>query len=258
MYYRLRSPWCLPLVAQNKARPQLGYKEIKSMVVDILKTDEGKKRWKKRSAADPGFLRRGGSMGMRMISAQSGDQIRMAVKDTLVSDEYKKEIEKIMTDPQFAGDFAKAINSEQAYALIKDPTYQKAIQDMLKSPDVMKSFLELTNTPDYRKQSMTVMQEAMQNPLFRMEVLELLKTVVKDELQPKVEKKNKAKDKAKKSKAVAAVKVAAKAAVKVKKAAAKAAAVKAPFRKIEQAPCEGACFIIWLVLSGSFKLSRDS
>ena len=130
---------------------------------------------------------------------------------------------------------------------------------MLKSPDVMKSFLELTNTPDYRKQSMTVMQEAMQNPLFRMEVLELLKTVVKDELQPKVEKKNKAKDKAKKSKAVAAVKVAAKAAVKVKKAAAKAAAVKAPFRKIEQAPAKGACFIIlWLVLSGSFKLSRDS
>ena len=52
-------------------------------------------------------------MGMRMMSAQSGDQIRMAVKDTLVSEEYKKEIEKIMTDPQFAGDFAKAINSEQ-------------------------------------------------------------------------------------------------------------------------------------------------
>ena len=200
---------------------------------------------------------------MRMISAQSGDQIRMAVKDTLVSDEYKKEIEKIMTDPQFAGDFAKAINSESKQLhmqLIKDPTYQKAIQDMLKSPDVMKSFLELTNTPDYRKQSMTVMQEAMQNPLFRMEVLELLKTVVKDELQPKVEKKNKAKDKAKKSKAVAAaVKVAAKAAVKVKKAAAKAAAVKASIPENITSSCEGACFIIlWLVLSGSFKLSRDS
>ncbi|MFD1903804.1 GerD family protein [Paenibacillus rhizoplanae] len=36
-------------------------------------------------------------------------------------------------------------------------------------------FLDLTKTPDYRKQSMTIMQEAMQNPLFRMEVLTLLK-----------------------------------------------------------------------------------
>jgi spore germination protein D len=33
------------------------------------------------------------------------------------------------------------------------------------------------------------MQEAMQNPLFRMEVLDLLKTVVQEELQPKVQKK---------------------------------------------------------------------
>lgn len=38
---------------EQSASPQLGYKEIKSMVVDILKTDEGKKRWKKRSEAGP-------------------------------------------------------------------------------------------------------------------------------------------------------------------------------------------------------------
>lgn len=131
-------------------------------------------------------------MSMRMISAQSGEQIRLAVKDTLVSEEYKKEIEKIMTDPKFAGDFAKAINTQSKQLhmeLIKDPTYQKSIEQIMKSPEVMKSFLELTNTPDYRKQSMTIMQETMQNPLFRMEVLELLKAVVRDELQPKVEKK---------------------------------------------------------------------
>lgn len=182
---------------EQSSSPQLGYKEIKSMVVDILKTDEGKKAVEEAMGGGSGSSGSGGTMGMRMMSAQSGDQIRVAVKDTLVSEEYKKEIEKIMTDPKFAGDFAKAINSESKQLhmqLIKDPTYQKSIQDMLKSPDVMKSFLELTNTPDYRKQSMTVMQEAMQNPLFRMEVMELLKTVVKDELQPKVEKKKQGKE----------------------------------------------------------------
>ena len=73
-------------------------------------------------------------MGMRMISAQSGDQIRMAVKDTLVSDEYKKEIEKIMTDPQFAGDFAKAINSESsgAYATDQGPNVSKGYSGYVK------------------------------------------------------------------------------------------------------------------------------
>ncbi|MEK3733354.1 MULTISPECIES: spore germination lipoprotein GerD [Paenibacillus] len=182
--------------AEQSSSPQMGYKEIKSMVVDILKTDEGRKAVEDAlsggSGGGTGGSAGGGSMSMRMISAQSGEQIRLAVKDTLVSEEYKKEIEKIMTDPKFAGDFAKAINTQSKQLhmeLIKDPTYQKSIEQIMKSPEVMKSFLELTNTPDYRKQSMTIMQETMQNPLFRMEVLELLKAVVRDELQPKVEKK---------------------------------------------------------------------
>ncbi|MOA63201.1 hypothetical protein D3C78_1888430 [compost metagenome] len=52
----------------------------------------------------------------------------------------------------------------------------------------MKMFLDLTQTSDFRKQSMTVMQEAMQSPLFKMQVMELLKTVVQEQLQPKLEK----------------------------------------------------------------------
>lgn len=126
-----------------------------------------------------------------ILPGQSSDQIRMAVKETLIAPEYKKELEKIMTDPKFAGDFAKAVNSQSKQMhmdLIKDPTYQKSVSEIMKSPEVMKMFLDLTKTPDFRKQSMTVMQEAMQSPLFKMEVMELLKSVVQEQLQPKVEK----------------------------------------------------------------------
>ena len=43
MYYRLRCRHgAYRLWHRTKLVPQLGYKEIKSMVVDILKTDEGK------------------------------------------------------------------------------------------------------------------------------------------------------------------------------------------------------------------------
>lgn len=174
---------------QSYAPPQGDYKEMKTMVVDILKSDEGKKAVEDALKGSGGSG--GGSSGMQMMTVQATDQIRIAVKDTITAPEYKKEFEKIMTDPQFAGDFAKAINSENKQIhmqLIKDPTYQKAVGDIMKSPEMMKMFLDLTKTPEYRKQSMTVMQEAMQNPLFKMEVMNLLKTVVTQELQPKVEK----------------------------------------------------------------------
>lgn len=59
----------------------------------------------------------------------------------------------------------------------------------MKSPEMMTMFLNLTKTPDYRKQSMKTIQESMQTPLFRMEVLNLLKKVVQDELEPKEQKK---------------------------------------------------------------------
>lgn len=172
---------------------QMGYKEMKTMVVDILKSDEGKKAVEE-ALSSSGSEGGGSSLSMKMMPMQTTEQIRVAVKDTITAPEYQKEIEKIMTDPKFAGDFAKAINKESKelhLQLIKDPTYQKSVEEIMKSPEMMKMFLDLTKTSDYRKQSMTVMQEAMQNPLFRMEVLGLLKTVVQDELQPKTDKKGK-------------------------------------------------------------------
>ncbi|MBA9087381.1 spore germination protein D [Fontibacillus solani] len=185
-----------------------GYKETKSMVIDILKTDEGKKAIYEAlsspqsssssgsegsaSGSEGSGSSSGGGTGIKMLmTPQSSDQVRMAVKDTITSPEYKKEIEKIMTDPRFAGDFAKAINSQSKQLhldLIKDPTYQKSINEMMKSPEMMKMFLDLTKTTDFRKQSMTVMQESMQSPIFKMEVMELLKTVVQEQLEPKLEK----------------------------------------------------------------------
>ncbi|UQZ33683.1 spore gernimation protein [Paenibacillus sp. PK3_47] len=177
---------------QSSSSGQMGYKEMKTMVVDILKSDEGKKAVEEALSSSSGSGGGTSTLSMKMMPMQTTEQIRVAVKDTITAPEYQKEIEKIMTDPQFAGDFAKAINKESKelhLQLIKDPTYQKSVEEIMKSPEMMKMFLDLTKTSDYRKQSMTIMQEAMQNPMFRMEVLGLLKTVVQEELQPKTQKK---------------------------------------------------------------------
>ncbi|AIQ65693.1 spore gernimation protein [Paenibacillus stellifer] len=177
---------------QSGSSQQFSYKEMKTMVVDILKSEEGKKAVEEAlsSSSSSSGTSGTGVISMKMMP-QANEQIRMAVKDTITAPEYKKEIEKVMTDPQFAGDFAKAISSQSKQLhlqLIKDPTYQKSVSEIMKSPEMMKMFLDLTKTSDYRKQTATVMQETMQNPLFRMEVLSLLKTVVQEELQPKTSK----------------------------------------------------------------------
>lgn len=185
--------------SSSSSSGQGGYKEMKTMVVDILKSDEGKKAVHEALSSPSSEGGEGGSGGgsgggisMKMMPLQTSEQIRTAVKDTLIAPEYKKEIEKVMKDPKFAGEFAKVINSQNKelhLQLIKDPAYQKSLSDMLKAPEMTKMYLDLTKSPDYRKQTMTIMQEAMQNPLFRMEVLDLLKSVVQEELQPKDQKK---------------------------------------------------------------------
>ncbi|MDP4095913.1 spore germination lipoprotein GerD [Paenibacillus sp. P96] len=183
---------------QNYASPQPSYKEMKSMVVDILKSDEGRKAVEEAMTSQGGGStlggNSGGTMGMKMLSSTATpSDLKTAVKDTLTAPEYQKEFEKIMTDPAFAGEFAKAIskkNKELHLQLIKDPSYQKSMQEMFKSPEVSAMLLDMTKSPEYRKQTMTVMQEAMQNPLFRLEVLNLLKTVVQEELQPEEKKKS--------------------------------------------------------------------
>lgn len=170
---------------------QGSYKEMKTMVIDILKSEDGKKAVEESLSSSSSEGTSG--MNMKMMSLQTSTDLKTAVKDTLTAPEYQKKIEKIMTDPKFAGDFAKAIQSQSKelhLQLIKDPTYQKSVEAIMKSPEMMTMFLNLTKTSDYRKQSMKTMQEAMQTPIFRMEVLNLLKKVVQEELEPKEQKKD--------------------------------------------------------------------
>ncbi|BFH71023.1 MAG: spore germination lipoprotein GerD [Paenibacillus dendritiformis] len=174
---------------QPAAHSTMDYKELKSMVIDILKSEEGQKAVQ--SAHSGGT---GGGMQMQALTIQQQEQIRMAVKDTLVSPEYEKVIEEVMKDPKFAGEFAKAVNKENKElhkALIKDPTYQQSFGEMLKAPDMTKAYLELMKTPEYRKQMMTLVKDAMGSPLFKLEVMELLSKVVKEELQPEEKGKKK-------------------------------------------------------------------
>ncbi|WP_165822714.1 spore germination lipoprotein GerD [Paenibacillus montanisoli] len=172
----------------STASEPISYKDMKSMVIDILKTEDAQKALQESATASLG----GSGSGIKLLSVQDQEQVRLAVKETLVSPEYDKVIQKLMTDPRFAGEFSKAVNKQNKQIhkdLLKDPTYQKDLIQVMKSPEMDKMILEVLQSTQYRKQVMTIMQESMQSPLFRLEILDLLKKAVNEELKPKPDEK---------------------------------------------------------------------
>jgi len=166
----------------------LSYKDMKSMVIDILKTEDAQKALQESTISSVG----GNGSGIKLLSAQDQEQLKNVVKETLVSPDYYKVIQKLMTDPRFAGEFAQAVNKQNKQIhkdLMKDPSYQRDLMQVMKNPDMDHMILEVLQSTQYRKQVKTIMQESMQSPLFRLEILDLMKKAVQEELKPKPDEK---------------------------------------------------------------------
>jgi len=160
----------------------MSYKDMKSMVIDILKTEDAQKALQESATSASG-----GSTGLQALSVQGQEQVRLAVKDVLVSPDYNKVIEKLMTDPKFAGEFAKAVNKQNKQIhkeLMKDPTYQQDLIQVMKNPEMDKVILDVMQSPQFRKQIVTVMQQSIQSPIIKLQMYELLQKAVHEELKP--------------------------------------------------------------------------
>lgn len=167
---------------------QASYKDLKSMVIDILKTEDAQKALQESSQSLSGYS----AQSSKLLSIKDQEEVRLAVKDVLISPDYDKVIKKLMSDTRFAGEFAKAVNKQNKdihKELIKDPSYQAEMVKVMKTPEMDKMILEVLQSSQYRKEVMSLMQESMQNPLFRLEVLDLMKTAVQEELKPKPDEK---------------------------------------------------------------------
>jgi spore germination protein D len=165
------------------------YEQTKTMVVDILKTEEAQKaieEAKKKKEQEGGQ-----SKIKQMLSSPEGQQIQVAVKDVLTDPQYPEMMKELMTDPKFAGEFAKTVqkeNKEIHKELMKDPEYQTLLIDVMKSGDYEKLMIDILKSKEYRKQTMTVLQESLENPIFKAEMLELMKKAMEEQSKPKQEK----------------------------------------------------------------------
>jgi spore germination protein D len=161
-----------------------GYKDTKTMVMDILKTEDGQQAILaaslKAAAKDEGQL--------KLLSVGDNQQMQMAVKDVLTDTSNNKFLQTVITDPKFAGQFAKAIQKEMKQLqkdLMKDPEYQQALIGTMNNPDFSKILLDTMKSTAYRQQTKTIIQESMQSPLFRLELMNIMKKILEEESQPK-------------------------------------------------------------------------
>jgi spore germination protein D len=154
--------------AQNETgRSNANYEETKRMVVDILKTDDGKNAIKDIMASD--------GMKNQLILDQQvvSDTITKAVS----SDKGKKFWEKAFNDPKFAAAYANSMKDEHERLLkdlTKDPQYRAMIIEIMKDPALQKEFNGLLKSNEMRQMSKDTLIETMDSPLVRAKLADIL------------------------------------------------------------------------------------
>jgi len=166
-------------------RPQqdtaLPYESTKEMVVDILKTDDGKK------AIQEMFKDREFQKQVLL----SEEDVTSIIQETITSEANREKLNEIIRDPKFAAELAKALkeqNKQLHKDLMKDPEYRSMLHEVLQDPEFQKEMLELFKSNAFRQQIMTVMKEALQSPMFQEDLLKLMMKAQEEATKPKKEK----------------------------------------------------------------------
>ncbi len=143
------------------------YEGTKKLVVDILKTDEGKK-------AIEDVLNDEKTKAKLIMDEMV---VKETIKGALTSKEAEDFWKKQFDDPKFVETFAKSMQKEHEKllkGLMKDPDYQAAMIEILKNPEMEKQITDAMKTQKYREQMKTVMIETVDSPLFKAKMQDLL------------------------------------------------------------------------------------
>lgn len=162
--------------AQGAGDNKMDYQETKKMMIDLLKTDDGKK-----AIQD---IMENEDMKKQLLMNQ--DFVKQTIQQTLASKEGKQYLQKMLKDPKFEKTLAQTMmkdNQKMLKNLMKDPEYQTMMMDILKNPEMQKQYLGLMKSKPYRQQMQKVITETFQNPLFKSNISSMLKQIVDEELK---------------------------------------------------------------------------
>lgn len=176
---------CNAFKKQDSSQPN--YKEMKQMVVDILQTQDGKK-------AIQDTLK---DSQVKKKLVLENDDVKKMIQTELLSPDSKEKLKQLYEDPKFAQELAKILKDENKKLLkdlMKDPDYRKMMVEVLKDKEFEKNIMDIMKSNAYRNQMKIVMKEALDSPMFRYDILQLLEEASKKALEPEKGSK-KSKDK---------------------------------------------------------------
>lgn len=146
---------------------RMDYEETKKMVVDILKTDDGKKALQEVMKDD----------GMKQELVMDQAIVSQTIETTLTSDKGTQFWKKSFEDPKFAESVAKSMKSEHEAllkSLMKDPEYKAMMIEVLKDPEITKEVTTLLKSKEYREHLQKVMTETFESPLYKAKIQDIL------------------------------------------------------------------------------------
>lgn len=146
---------------------KMDYEETKKMVVDILKTDDGKKAIQE--------VMKDEKMKAELIMDQG--VVKDTISKTLTSDKGTEFWKKAIEDPKFAESMAKSMkdgNEKLLKDLMKDPEYQGMMMDLMKDPEFQKELTEALKSKEYREHLQKVILETFESPLFKAKIQDIL------------------------------------------------------------------------------------
>ncbi|MDQ0272623.1 spore germination lipoprotein GerD [Cytobacillus purgationiresistens] len=145
----------------------MDYDQTKKMLVDILKTDEGKKAVQDLLADE--------KIKQQLIMDQG--MVTETIETTLTSEKGSEFWRKSFEDPKFAESMAKSMKAENEHLLkdlMKDPDYRKMMIEIMKDPELEKEMTDLFKSQEYREHLQTVITETFESPLFKAKLQDLL------------------------------------------------------------------------------------
>ncbi len=139
---------------------QLDYDQTKKMVVDILKTDDGKKAIRDLMNDD--------TMKEKLVMDQK--IVTDTIQRTLTSDKAINFWKQTYSDPKFAQGVAKHMRSENEKLLkdlMNDPAYRGMMIEVFKEPEIQKEMADALKSKEYREHLQKIITETMDSPLFK-------------------------------------------------------------------------------------------
>lgn len=168
--------------ASNQAQgQQSNYEETKKMLVDLLKSDDGKKAIQEVLTDED----------LKKEIVMDHSVVKTAITEALTSKEAEDFWKEAFKDPKLTEAMAKGMQKENKQLLkdlMKDPEYQKMLMGVLKNPEMEKQVIEILKTQQMRDQISKVMVETFESPLMKGKLQDMLTKAVEEQLKAESKK----------------------------------------------------------------------